>query len=100
MTPAAGKFLADLKSEGFQKAAFYAERYVRYSLPAVTTEVVSLPGDKWNSGSNHRVVIQPGAELRLVTNEDTYALGVGGPDTDTLRGLWIKGNYQVGFVDS
>jgi hypothetical protein len=99
MTPAAGKFLENLRSEGFQKAAFYAERYVQYNLPPIPREVVSLPGDKWNSGSNHRVVIQPGAELCLVTNEDTYALGVGGTDTDTLKGLWIKGDYQVGFVD-
>ena len=87
MTPAAKKFLENLESEGFQKAAFYAERYKRYNLPVKAAEVVSLPGDKWNSGSNYRVVIQPGAELCLVT------------DTDTLKGLWIKGDYQVGFVD-
>jgi hypothetical protein len=98
MTPAAEKFLENLKAEGFEKAAFYAERYVRYNLPVKATELISLPGDKWNSGSNHRVVIQPGAELRLVTNDDTYALGVGGVDTDTLKGLWIRGDYQVGFV--
>jgi hypothetical protein len=35
MTPAAKKFLENLKSEGFQKAAFYAERYVRYNLPLI-----------------------------------------------------------------
>jgi hypothetical protein len=99
MTPAAKKFLENLRSEGFQKAAFYAERYKRYNLPVKAAEVVSLPGDKWNSGSNHRVVIQPGAEICLVTDTDTYALGVGGTDTDTLKGLWIKGDYQVGFVD-
>ncbi len=99
MTPAAEKFLNSLRSDGFEKAAFYAERYARYNLPVKTSEVTSLPGDRWNSGSNHRVVIQPGAELRIVSNEDTYALGVGGPDTDEIKGLWIKGNYVVGFVD-
>ncbi|MFN6229360.1 MAG: hypothetical protein ACK4XN_04355 [Dolichospermum sp.] len=88
MTPQAQELLLHLQSN-YKKAAFYIKNIHR-QLPEVATEEIKIPSDKWNQGSNHMITIPKGAKIRLVENEETYALGVGGPDTDQLKGLWVS----------
>jgi hypothetical protein len=88
MTPQAQELLWHLKSN-YKKAAFYVRNSYR-QLPEVATEEMKIPSDKWNQGSNHMITIPQGAKIRLVENEETYALGVGGPSTDELKGLWVS----------
>jgi hypothetical protein len=88
MTPQAQELLLHLQSN-YKKAAFYIKNIHR-QLPEVATEEIKIPSDRWNQGSNHMITIPKGAKIRLVENKETYALGVGGPDTDQLIGLWVS----------
>lgn len=97
MTPEAQKLLNHLNKH-YKKAALHAINYRGYNLPEVAMETLSLPADSWNAGNDSRIEIQKGAHIRLVLSEETYALGVGGTDTDRLMGLWVsaftyKGNF-------
>ena len=89
MTPQAQELLNQL-TNGYKKAAFHAGNYKRYNLPEVVTDELSLPADGWNSGSDSRIFIPVGAKLKLITSEDTYKLGIGGVETDQLKGLWAS----------
>ena len=84
------QLLNELEVLGFSKAAFHAKDYVKFELPEIANEALSLPADSWNSGSNRRILIPAGASIRLITQQDCYALGAYGTDCDKLMGLWCS----------
>ena len=86
----------NLRNQGYGKAAFYAQDYVRYNLPHITEEPLSLPSDSWNSGSNHRIDIPAGSRVRLITREEAFRNGLYGVECDRVMGLWVS-DFQYNY---
>lgn len=102
MTPEAKAFLSRLETN-YKKAAFWSSNYRLYVerkiLPkaGVVTHDLYLPADSWNAGHDARIFIPKNAGIVVVWSEDTYALGIGGCESDLLIGLWAnRFNYGYG----
>ena len=79
-------FVEEMEAAGFRKAATRTSERI---IPEIAEIPMSLCSDSWNSGCDHRILVEAGARLRLITAKDAKAMGFYGPNCDAVRGLWI-----------